>query len=34
VIINFVWLLMGLIMIGVSSWGITQQREDPVTAGA
>jgi hypothetical protein len=30
--INFLYFLVGILLIGLSSWGITQAKEDPVTA--
>lgn len=30
---NVLYFILGLVMIGLSSWGITQQKEDVVTAG-
>lgn len=30
--INFLYFLVGILLIGLSSWGITQQKDDPVTA--
>ncbi len=31
--INVLYFILGLAMIGLSSWGITQQKEDVVTQG-
>jgi hypothetical protein len=33
VAINVLYFILGLVMIGLSSWGITQQKEDVVTQG-
>ena len=31
--VNFLYFLVGMLLIGLSSWGISQQKEDDVTKG-